>query len=254
MTQRGRNEITIQTVQEIHAAASLHRLCVVIAYPSREAAPEPGTGTAVRHCGELFVVTCAHVAKDFFGMHGGELLFRQKPRIPRTECSLPFCDESMDLAVIHIHRTAAAKLSTLQPLTVSDFGSNAHFQQATARSKLHYVVAGFPGALAKIQTDKHLIELSPMVIGTKAKRRRGMRLELNYEHALKDHKLVAAEGMSGALVFEMHEPQSSTLWQPGVAIAVQHAWNEVNKALVCSPVSPCIDAILRFCNNGEPHA
>jgi hypothetical protein len=251
MTQRGRDKITIQTVQQIHEAASLPRLCIVIAYPSRTDVPVPGTGTAVRHRGELFVVTCAHVARDFFGMHGGELLFRQLPKVPRSKCSPIYSDDALDLAVIHIHQDASSRLLSLQPLSIADFGGDREFREATARSRRHYVIAGFPGALAVHGPEKHRIALNPMVLGTTVRRRRGARLELDYAHAVKDGELVAAQGLSGSLVFEMQEPQGTDLWKPGVAVAVQHAWNEVKRALICSPVRPCVEAILTFCGRHE---
>ncbi|MFN9976591.1 MAG: hypothetical protein ACK58T_42490, partial [Phycisphaerae bacterium] len=71
MMQSDPHGITIQTVQEVFAAASMHRLCSVIAYPSRTDVPVPGTGTVVRHHNEMFLITCDHVARDFFEMRGG---------------------------------------------------------------------------------------------------------------------------------------------------------------------------------------
>lgn len=254
MTQRGRDDITIQTVQQIHEAASLHRLCMVIAYPNRTEVPVPGTGTLVRHRDELFVVTCEHVAKAFFGMHGGDLMFRHLSKVPRSNCSLVYSDNSLDLAVIHIHQDAGARLGSLRPLSLDDFGGDREFHSATARSRSHYVVAGFPGALVVFGPERHRITLNPMVLGTTVRRRRGARLELDYAHAIKDGKLVAANGLSGSLVFEMQEPQGTDLWKPGVAVAVQHAWNEVKRALICSPVRPCVEAILTFCGRHERRA
>lgn len=256
MTQGSGKQITVQTVQQVFTEASMHRLCIVVAYPSRSAVPEPGTGTTVRHGGELFVVTCEHVAKDFFGMHGGELLFRQmpSPKVPRSSCSLVYSDEVLDLAVIHVREEVAARLSTLRPLSIGDFGGEEAFQRATARSRWHYVVAGFPGALAAFGPEPNKIALNPMVFGTTVRQRRGSRLELDYEHGIKDGKPLAAKGMSGALVFEMREPHGADLWKPGVAVGVQHAWNDVKRILVCSPVRPCVDAILRYCGNKDAHA
>lgn len=254
MTQRRKDDITIQTVQQIHAAASLHRLCIVIAYPSQTDVPIPGTGTVVQHRGELFIVTCAHVARDFFGMHGGDLLFRQVPKVPRSKCSPIYSDDALDLAVIHIHQDASSRLLSLQPMSICDFGGDREFREATARSRSHYVVAGFPGALAVHGPDKNRIALTPMVLGTTVRRRRGARLELDYTHAVKGGELVAAKGLSGALVFEMQEPVGADIWLPGVAVAVQHAWNEVKRVLIGSPVRPCVEAILTFCGRDERHA
>jgi hypothetical protein len=254
MTKRSGEEITIQTVQQVFAAASMHRLCSVIAYPSRTDVPEPGTGTLVRHRGELFVVTCEHVAKAFFGMHGGDLMFRHLPKVPRSNCSLVYSDKSLDLDAIHIHQDAGARLVSLRPLSLDDFGGDSEFHSATARSRSHYVVAGFLGALAAFGPEPHRITLNPMFVGTTVRRRRGARLELDYAHAIKDGELVAARGLSGSLVFEMQEPQGTDLWKPGVAVAVQHAWNEVKRALICSPVRPCVEAILTFCGRHERHA
>lgn len=254
MKQRSGDAVTIQTVQQVFGAASLRRLCIVIAYPNRTAVPEPGTGTAVRHGGELFVVTCQHVAGDFFSMSAGELLFLRLPRVPRASCSLVYADEKLDLAVIHVSREAAARLNGLEPLSIADFGDARAFRRATARSKWNYVVAGFPGALASFGPESNRITLNPLIFGTTVRRRRGLKLTLDYEHGLKEGKQLVPEGMSGSLVFEMREPVGKDLWEPGIAVGVQHAWNDVKRTLVCSPVHPCVRAIKRYskCGSKDP--
>lgn len=236
--------ITIQTVQNLFAAAARRRLCMIVAYPSYTAVPEPGTGTAVSHGEELFIVTCEHVARDLFAMPAGELLFDGQPRLSRDKCSVIFADRKLDLAVLHVHASAARQLAGVVPLSIGDLGDERAFTRATARSACSYVVTGFPGALASIQG--RAISLFQFVVGTEVKSRRGSRLVLDYEHGVKDGKPLPPNGISGGLAHEMYLPVDRQVWRPGVAVAVQHAWNEVKRELYCSPVHLCREPIEKF--------
>jgi len=58
---------------------------------------------------------------------------------------------------------------------------------------------------------------------------------LDYSHGQLDGKTLSPKGMSGGLIFEMHAPADGEIWAPGVAVAMQHAWDTVDR-LHCSPI------------------
>ncbi|MBL9077006.1 MAG: hypothetical protein JNL08_05860 [Planctomycetes bacterium] len=233
--------------QRFFGDVSRRRVCAIVSFETREAGPVVGTGTAVRHRGELFVATCAHVAKSLFAGFYGALNFDRLPEVSHEECIEVFRNDALDLALLRVRPRAAGLLHGIHPLEVSDIGTVVDFERAMPDTKRVYCIAGLPGALAQVDNDAKRITLLPFVFPTVVVRNdRDDHIDFEYEHGLVDGDLLCPEGMSGGLIFEFMAPGDDELWRPGVAVAVQHAWDPFIERLYCSPAYHLRDALLRM--------
>jgi len=220
-----------------HFANMTRRRCMAVMHASsREALPVLGTGTAIRSSGSVFVATCAHVARPFFEDALGWLVFDGMPEVQRSECELVHIDDERDVALFRMRPRAAATLKNILPVESADFSPEAGYRALRAGTPRLLAVAGLPASLTLTSTEQRVVVLHPLVVTTVVRRRRRDRLELDYAHVRIGDRVVAPPGMSGALVYECHEPRSGELWMPGRVVAMLHAWSEVGTKLVCSPV------------------
>jgi hypothetical protein len=195
-----------------------------------------GTGNLLKVGNRSFIVTCRHVATDFFRLAFTAAILRDNYRIPKDHLRVAAqTDDKIDIAVIEIDGSYIARgsftLVDVEP--VSDF-STYDF------SKSNIILSGYPIDIAQ-RDDQGLLYRVPMTFMTRPHRsiqQTADYLYCEYPTATevlenpsgRELRLPAAGGLSGSFMLEVSEFEGTKydLWQPSVArvLAVQQSWNE----------------------------
>lgn len=218
--------------------ATRHRSCVLIYANTREDTPGHGTGMLLQHSGELFVLTCAHVACDFLSYPVGEIaVLSRAQRIQRTEVEIVHRDKDLDVQVLRVRPAARLRLDSIRPLALSDLGDERAYRNAVPSSEPRYCVIGFPGddRIRVVDDEKKQIHMNPLLLVSMVLQHEPERLLLDYRHGLYDGEPLPPSGISGSLVFEIAEGPSNEMI-PGRIVAMQTSWSSEHSVLSCSPV------------------
>lgn len=237
------------TPNELLFDLSKWRCCAIAMHNPGGKVPGVGTGTAIRHKGDLYVITCAHVAQpeeEDVGVYLKWINFYRAPQVGRADVEQVLLDRNLDLALLRVSRSAAVLLHAVQPLVVDDLGSLDDFQAAQPGSPHDYGFSGFPHEIMGLSERQKAVEWFPMVYTTIVKSNDGRtRLLLDYSGAAELPVMPRPSGISGSTVFEVRGAGRGELWTPGKAVAVQHSWCERGKHLVCSPIASIRDFLLQ---------
>lgn len=224
---------------ELLADLSKWRCCAIALSNPGGSVPGVGTGTAIKHNGDLFIITCAHVAKP--EEDGVEMLwinFHRTPQFDAKETTVVLLDRELDLAMLQVSKRVAPLLRSVQPLVIDDVGSPEEFRSAQPGPPYDYGFAGFPHALMMLHEPDKIVAWAPMVYTTVVKMNDGTRLLLDYSAGVQVTEMPHPSGISGSTVFQVRGAGKGELWVPGKAVAVQHSWDSRQKHLVCSPIEP----------------
>lgn len=233
------------TPNELLSDLSKWRCCAIALRNPGGPVPGVGTGTAIKHNGDLFIITCAHVAQpEEEGVEMRWINFHRTPQLDATETTVVLLDRERDVALLRVSKRVAPLLRSVQPLVIDDLGSLDEFRAAQPGPPFDYGFAGFPHALKMLHESEKIVGWAPMVYTTVVKSNDGTRLVLDYSAGVQVAEMPHPSGISGSTVFQVRGAGKTELWVPGKAIAVQHSWNSTERHLVCSPIEPIRDYLL----------
>jgi len=230
---------------EVFSNISRYRLCAVSQRHAGCDGVGLGSGTALVHKGDLFVVTCAHVANpEDDGVELGSVIFDGAPPVGPDQLEVAFLDRDLDLALLRVSKAARHRLQHLQPIEVESLATMEQFAAAQPADGHGYAFIGSPWESRKEQGYGVLFRT--IAYRARVKSNDGVRrLTLSYEAGANEEPLPAPGGISGCTLFMLDTPEGPGLWTPGKAIAVQHHWNKGEKHVICSPIAPIREFLLR---------
>ena len=190
-------------------------------------------GNILRFRGKLFIVTCKHVADDFFNQNRPYIILRNNTRIYSNQLKyISSTTDSIDIAIIEILNTNMIDdcFEENDLLILSDFKSE--FKNSL------FFIFGFPEQLYFQKEGKEFIPwISYMTLKSNSKESNESFLYLDYdinsekniinEKELKT-RLPKAPGLSGAFIFKIDKFDKNEIWYPSFAkaIAIQSTWNK----------------------------
>jgi hypothetical protein len=194
------------------------------------------TGNLFSYNGKKFIITCRHVADDFFSNNKEYVLLRSNKKIPKTDLKyFAHTNKSIDIAVIEI----------LKHDYINDFYSPEDFEiiddlSTTVNDETSYFILGYPAQLKYEKDGKEFILwMSYVTIKNEFVLSTQDYLFLDYpresEKNILNEKgiktiLPKAHGLSGAFIFKIgcFKEQKNKLWLPSFAkiIAIQSSWME----------------------------
>ncbi|MFY9341676.1 MAG: trypsin-like peptidase domain-containing protein [Planctomycetota bacterium] len=232
---------------DVFADESRHRCCAISLRQDGRDGQGVGTGTALEHNGELFVVTCAHVARPRGrGVEMGSVVFDGAAPIGSEWLEVVFIDEDedSDLALLRVARSVRHRLQHVRPIEVSRLATAEQFAAAQPGDGHGYAFIGSPWDLRA--QDGGRTQFRCLAYRARVKSNDGSRrLTLSYEAGPKEDPLPEPAGISGSTLFMCDALAGNGLWTPGPAIAVLHGWRREEKYLVCSPIAPIREFLLR---------
>lgn len=230
---------------DVFSEISRYRCCAVTLNARGQDGLGVGTGTALVHKGELFVVTCAHVAQpEELGVELGSVVFDGAPPVGRELLKVVFLDRDLDVALLHVDCSTSHRMQHLQPIGTDGLATMNQFVAAQPGDGHGYAFIGAPWDFKKQYSDG--LQFRCLAYRTSIKENdRAQRLVLGYEPGPKEEPLPEPYGVSGSTVFVCDVPKNGELWTPGPAVAVQHSWKPAAKHLVCSPIAPIRDFLLQ---------
>ena len=194
------------------------------------------TGNMVTYNNKKYIITCRHVADDFFSNDCQYVLLRDNNKIFKSDLSyVNKTDEDIDIAVIeilnydkHIECYKIHDFELIEDFSTPDYSESSFF------------IFGYP---AQLKYDKngneYILWMSYLTLKSEAKSSTQDYLYLKYpresdKNILNESKiktiLPKAPGLSGAFIFVIktfHETNSE-LWLPSYAkiVAIQSSWNQ----------------------------
>jgi len=193
-------------------------------------------GNIFRYRQKLYIVTCKHVADDFFSQNHQYIILRGNSRIYRDNLKyIASTNSAIDIALIEIlHSSQVSEYFEEDDLEIIDDYDNKEIENAV------FFIFGFPEQLYFNKDGKQYIPwMSYMTIKSKNKKSDGNFIYLDYEvnnekNIINEKKLKSilpkAPGLSGAFIFKVDrfEGEKNELWKPSIAkaIAIQSTWNE----------------------------
>jgi hypothetical protein len=196
----------------------------------------------VAHKGELFIVTCAHVAQPEEG-ELGSIVFDGAAPVGRDLLEVVFLDPGLDVALLGVAGSARHRLQHVQALVAEDLATMEQFRAAQPGDGHGYAFVGAPWDIRKQNADG--LQFRCIAYRTSIEANDGAnRLVLSYAPGPNEEPLPLPGGISGSTVFVCDAPVKGELWMPGPAIAVQHSWSRAEKHLFCSPITPIRDFLL----------
>jgi hypothetical protein len=192
-------------------------------------------GNILRFNDKIFIVTCKHVADDFFKRDQGYIILRDNTRIYSNQLRyISSTKDFIDIALIEILNTENINdfFEGNDLLILDDFKSE--FEKSL------FFIFGFPAQLYFQKEEKEYIPwISYMTIKSNNIESNENFLYLDYdinsekniinEKELKT-KLPKAPGLSGAFIFKINTFDKNEIWHPSFAkaVAIQSTWNGKN--------------------------
>jgi len=188
-----------------------------------------GTGNLLKHNGQLFILTCHHVATEACSSKNFEVIFTNNIKVNGDQISLFRKHKGDDIALLKIESNL--ELEELIPLTLGEFANSSDLR-VFSRSNLPFVVVvGFPASLVEHDNSIQLRSLRPLIFQTMppiGKRQTKAKIYLEYQPGSADTpKLPDAPGLSGAGIWyvtplgQNDHIISPTHWK---FIAIQSTW------------------------------
>lgn len=191
-------------------------------------------GNILRYKGKFYIVTCKHVADDFFSQNHHYIILRGNNRIYSDRLKyITSTSNLIDIALIEIlDSSQITEYFEEDDIEIIDDYGNNEFENSV------FFIFGFPEQLYFNKDGKQYIPwMSYMTIKSKNKKSDNNFIYLDYEinvekNIINDKKLKTilpkAPGLSGAFIFKIDRFEKKDLWYPSFAkaIAVQSAWNK----------------------------
>ncbi len=195
-----------------------------------------GTGNLIRIGNRSFIVTCRHVATDFFKLPFSYIILRDNHRIPKSQlCLIAQTDLNIDIAIIEIKGTYTAR----GVFTPSDFQLIDDFSSFDF-SNTNVILCGLPSDIAQRDEEGNVyhVLMSFMTLPHKT-----IRQEVDYfyceyptvKHVVENQsvrrlKLPPAPGLSGSFILKVSQFDGTKedFWLPSFAkvFAIQQSWDE----------------------------
>jgi hypothetical protein len=154
-----------------------------------------------------------------------------------------FLDRNLDLALLHVDRSARRGLQHLRPMEVENLATREQFAAAQPGDGHGYAFIGSPWEFREQVSEG--TQFRCLAYRARVKSNDGAQcLTLSYEPGPNEEPFPEPFGISGSTLFVLDALMGTGLWTPGPAIAVQHKWNRAEKHLVCSPIAPIREFLL----------
>jgi len=194
------------------------------------------TGNLLSYNDKKYIITCRHVADEFFSNSDGNVLLRGNKKISKSDLKyVTRTSNSIDIAIIEILKCDAKLIF----YTTEDFEIIDNFNQSDD-DKTSFFVFGYPSQL-KYEKDgnEFILWMSYLTLMNKSISSTKDFLYLDYptesemniisERDLKTI-LPEARGLSGAFIFKIKifKEEKAKLWLPSLAkiVAIQSTWNK----------------------------
>lgn len=191
---------------------------------------EVGTGNLLIHDGQLFVLTCSHVAVEAYNDNNLEICFENDSILKQSQISLFQKSEEDDVSLLRIE--VDFKLGELIPLTLENF-TFSNDLSSVADQYSNFVVVGFPAEIANIDNGVNMIRLAPLFYLTvllPGKQQTEENIYLDYPFGKDgESKLPKAGGLSGAGIWKVPPMiDENKIWSPTdwKVVAIQSAWKQ----------------------------
>ncbi len=204
---------------------------------SRSCEISDGTGNIIKYDGKIYIVTCKHIADDFFKANNSYVILRNNDRIYKNQLKY-YCHtkDYLDIALISVLDNDLVKVY----YELNDFDAIDDFNKYDF-SKTNLFICGFPSQISFIKNSrKNILYLSYGTIISDTKPSDENFIYLSYNRESDSNitreglitKLPEAPGLSGAFIFkvETFKGELTDIWQPSLAkiIAIQTDWNKKN--------------------------
>jgi hypothetical protein len=194
------------------------------------------TGNLLSYNNKKYIITCRHVADDFFNKKRPYVLLRDNKRIYTENLIYQSCtNKELDIAVIEIIKQDQINYF----YTKDDFEIIDDFSQIL-NNNISYFIFGYPFQLKYEEDGKDFILwMSYLTVKNKTVSSTQDFIFLDYQRESEKNIIVEkglktilpkAHGLSGAFIFkiEQFKEDNITLWSPSFAkiIAIQMGWNK----------------------------
>ena len=202
------------------------------------------TGNLFSYNDKKYIITCRHVADDFFNNKKQYVLLRDNKKIFIDDLKyFARTNEYIDIAVIEILKQDEIN----NYYTIEDFEFVDDFNQAVI-NETSYFIFGYPAQLTYENDGKEFI-LWMSYLTLKSESISSTQDFLYLDYARESEKNIVSEkviktilpkahGLSGAFIFkiERFKEQKKKLWMPSFAkiIALQSSWNKTNWLKGCN--------------------
>lgn len=202
------------------------------------------TGNLFSYNDKKYIVTCRHVADDFFNNKKQYVLLRDNKKIFKDDLKyFARTNENIDIAVIEILKQDEIN----NYYTIEDFEFVDDFNQAVT-NETSYFIFGYPAQLTYENDGKEFI-LWMSYLTLKSESISSTQDFLYLDYVIESEKNIVSEkgiktilpkahGLSGAFIFKIEpfKEQKEKLWMPSFAkiIALQSSWNKTNWLKGCN--------------------
>ncbi len=214
------NEISSEITKAISNVSS--KCTCFLWYGEYESEECVGTGTLVKHKNEYYILTCEHVATEFFTSKNAIIVFGNAEYLNSTEVKYFRKSKRDDLALLRLKDSK--KLENLSPKTIDDFA----FKDLDTNHEALYYLCGFPAEEVKAsQNKRNFMGLTTFTVAIRKMCTKN-KLFLEYEENETNYPLASPKGYSGSLIFEYINPSSAQkkgkIWYPtlGKAVSIQY--------------------------------
>lgn len=202
------------------------------------------TGNLLRYNDKKYIITCRHVADDFFSNKKQFILLRDNKKIFKDDLKyFARTNEQLDIAVIEILN----QIEVTNFYTLDDFEFIYDFNQP-ATNKTSYFIFGYPAQMTYEKDGREFILwMSYLTLKSESIPSTQNFLYLDYKRESEKNIITEkgiktilpkASGLSGAFIFkvEMFQEKKDKLWLPSFAkiVAIQSGWNKTNWLKGCN--------------------
>jgi len=202
------------------------------------------TGNLFSYKDKRYIITCRHVADDFFSNNKQYVLLRNNKKISKDDLKYTArTNKSIDIAVIEILKhNNIYEFYTMEDFEIIDDFARSAFSQTS------FFIFGYPEQL-KFKKDKkeYILWMSYLTTINESISSTQEYLYLDYPRESEKNIITEkgiktilpkAPGLSGAFIFRIDcfQEQKDKLWLPSFAkiIAIQSSWNERNWLRGCN--------------------
>lgn len=196
-----------------------------------------GTGNIIKYNEKIYIVTCKHIADDFFNDNNSYVILRNNDRIYKNQ--LEYYNRTkdyLDIALIAVLDSNLVK----NYYELVDFDAIDDFSKHDF-SETNLFICGYPSQISFTKNSrKNILYFSygTLISNTKLSDENFIYLSYNRESDSNITReglitrLPEARGLSGAFIFkvETFKGELTDIWQPSFAkiIAIQTDWNKKN--------------------------
>jgi len=223
----------------VDAADDSARKCIcVLYYGTLDSRESLGTGTFLSADDRLLILTCEHVATEFFAARHSKVLYGSGSELPR-ECVRPLrSNKRADLALLEVIGWEIPE--QCRPRACSELQLNLDLR--TIHSEYRgFILTGFPAEWVAVPGHKRRTVQAITYFTSPAERHQSSKHRLYLEYQRQPGLLLPdPEGVSGALVIGIRgvNTPNGTPWTFGAPIALQAAWHPSKRYLTCRSLKP----------------